>query len=444
VKPSLLATGLVGLCIVGLWFAGGGTQPLPTANADDAPRVGSPRAHENLTVYFVHGSDAVQGAKLLSLPEALERELAVVHETSDVNLLAVENKSDEYELFIQSGDIVKGGKQDRMVRNDMLLPPKSGVVPLPAHCVEQGRWTNRGTEDARRFKSSTKCAVGNDMKIANFSGQQPAVWQSVGENQTKLNAGLNNRTNVQAAASPTSFQLSLESPELQKKVAEYEAALRAAGEERDDIIGVVFAVNGNVTSADAYGSNAIFRKAWPKLLNSAATEAVAERTDKPTAAAPSARAVEIFLASAAQPEPGPQMTVIDQSGRMTPNGLVSVQYQTPGTSNEPDRVGRVIIEGNEVTRDRVIPNQVDLRSFHANPAPNPPAQQVEASGEQIGVNFANAQPPLFNPVERPAPPANPNGNRLVTNANVNPSSLMVESRDPTRQNAVIHRTYIKK
>ena len=41
------------------------------------------------------------------------------------------------------------------------------------------------------------------------------------------------------------------------------------------------------------------------------------------------------------------------------------------------------------------------------------------------------------------PPVNPNGNRLITNSNVNPSSLMVESRDPTRQNAVIHRTYIK-
>src|SRR5204863_219605 len=155
-------------------------------------------------------------AKVLSLPEALERELAVVHETSDVNLLAVENKSGEYELFIQSGDIVKGGRQDRMVQHDMLLPPKSGVVPLPAHCVEQGRWTNRGGEDARRFASSGKCAVGNDMKIANFSGQQPAVWQSVGTNQGKINANLNG-ANVQAAASPTSFQLSLESPELQKK-----------------------------------------------------------------------------------------------------------------------------------------------------------------------------------------------------------------------------------
>ena len=207
--------GLLG-CHRWLWFFGGGTQPLPTANADDTPRVGSPVAHENLTVYFVHGSDTVASAKILSLSEALDRNLAVVHETSDVNMLAVENKSDEYELFIQSGDIVKGGKQDRMVQLDMLLPPKSGVVPLPAHCVEQGRWTGRGSEDSKAFKSSNNCAVGNDIKIANFSGQQPAVWKKVEQQQAKLNESFKGSANVQAAASPTSFQLSLESPDLQR------------------------------------------------------------------------------------------------------------------------------------------------------------------------------------------------------------------------------------
>src|SRR5262245_43970025 len=164
VKSSLLASGLLGLTIVGLWFVGGGTQPLPAAQADDSPRVGQPLTHENLSVYFLHGTDTMPpGTKVMSLPEALERDLAVVHETSDVNMLAVENKSEDCELFIQSGDIVKGGKQDRMAQRDMLLPPKSGVIPLPAHCVEQGRWTGRGSEDSQRFKSSTKCAVGNEM-----------------------------------------------------------------------------------------------------------------------------------------------------------------------------------------------------------------------------------------------------------------------------------------
>ena len=127
---SIRAAGLVGLALVGLWYVGGGAK-LPAVEA--AQRVAEPLAHANLTVYFVHGPDAVPGARVMTLQEALERELAVVHETGNVNTLAVENRSPDTELFVQSGDIVKGGRQDRIAATDMLLPPNSGLVPLPAH-----------------------------------------------------------------------------------------------------------------------------------------------------------------------------------------------------------------------------------------------------------------------------------------------------------------------
>jgi hypothetical protein len=277
-KSSRFAIALVGIAIVGLWYFAGGTTPLPASRAAEAQqRVTAPITHENLTVYFVHGPDAITDVKVMSLQEALERELAVVHETSNVNTLAIENLSPEYELFVQSGDIVKGGKQDRMVQFDMLLPPKSGVVPLPAHCVEQGRWTGRGSEDAKQFSSSAKCAAGKELKYANASGVQSEVWEKVKRNQERLNENL--KVKVNAEESPTSFQLTLESAALEAKVASYEAALKAAGENRENVIGVVFVVNGQVTGAEVYGSNALFRKAWPKLLNSAAVEAVADRTD---------------------------------------------------------------------------------------------------------------------------------------------------------------------
>ena len=42
-------------------------------------------------------------------------------------------------------------------------------------------------------------------------------------------------------------------------------------------------------------------------------------------------------------------------------GLVRVHYVMQGDRGEPDRVGRVIIEGNTVTQDRVILNQLGLR-----------------------------------------------------------------------------------
>jgi hypothetical protein len=307
VKSSRLALGVVSLVLVGLWYFAGGAQPLPVARAtDDGPRVADPHTHANLAVYFIHGGDAVADAKVLTLQEALECNLAVVHETGTVNTLAVENLSPDHELFVQSGDLVKGGKQDRMVRTDVLLPPRSGRVPLSAHCVEQGRWTNRGSEDARQFASSAHRAVGKEMKLANHGGRQAEVWQSVAGNQGKLTAQLSTRVN--ADQSPTSFQLTLEAPQLEARVKEYEAALAAAGASPGDIIGAVLVVNGQVTSADVYGTNVLFRKAWPKLLNAAAVEAVRDRTDGAATAPPSARAIERYLARADDPEPEPQPT----------------------------------------------------------------------------------------------------------------------------------------
>ncbi len=42
-------------------------------------------------------------------------------------------------------------------------------------------------------------------------------------------------------------------------------------------------------------------------------------------------------------------------------GVVQVQYNVLNDRGTPDRVGRIIIEGNEITRQRVIYNQLDLR-----------------------------------------------------------------------------------
>ncbi|MBO0724298.1 MAG: hypothetical protein J2P52_01755 [Blastocatellia bacterium] len=45
---------------------------------------------------------------------------------------------------------------------------------------------------------------------------------------------------------------------------------------KHDVIGFVFAINGQINSADVYSSNALFVKLWPKMLEASAIEAVAE------------------------------------------------------------------------------------------------------------------------------------------------------------------------
>jgi hypothetical protein len=260
--------------------------------------VSPPITHDNLTVFLLHGPDVLPGQTILTLQEALAEKKAVVHETEQVNELSVENTSPDTLLFIQSGDIVKGGKQDRAIAFDMLLPPKSGRVAIGSFCVEHGRWRQRGMEGQASFQSSTDTVTGRDLKVAvNASRSQAEVWQKVAETQDKLSK--NTGKPVNAATSPSSLQLALEDKDLNNKLAGYEEALSAAIEGKTDVIGVALCVNGKVTGAEVYGSAALFRKLWPKLVKSAATEALAERDDKRKFEPAKANAVEAFLADAA-------------------------------------------------------------------------------------------------------------------------------------------------
>src|SRR5258706_1448754 len=85
-------------------------------------RISGPYTHENLSIYLIHGKGA--GKQYVTLKEAMESRKVIVYETKSVNELAVENVSGE-PVFINGGDIVKGGQQDRVLTNDFVLPPKS-------------------------------------------------------------------------------------------------------------------------------------------------------------------------------------------------------------------------------------------------------------------------------------------------------------------------------
>jgi hypothetical protein len=280
-------------CILSLLLVGTG------ALAQDAPRhrVAAPLQHANLTVFLIHGADEAEHSNVLTLQEAMARRILVVHETSNVNQLALENTSAEHEVFIQSGDIVKGGKQDRMLSVDLIVPPKSGSVPVEAFCVEAGRWSPRSGENASQFSSSNERIVSKDLKLAaNRARSQDEVWKKVAEVQGKLSGNV--RSDVAAPASRTSLQLSLEHGEVAASVDDYVKALSGAIDGQSDVIGYAFAINGRINSADIYGSHALFASLWPKLLKASATEALAETGGTGPAAKLSVADVEAFLARA--------------------------------------------------------------------------------------------------------------------------------------------------
>jgi hypothetical protein len=274
-------------------FAGGWGGRAGQRPEQDDYRLEGPFTHGNLSVFLIHGKDKIKGATFITLQEALIQKKVIVRETREVNELSIENISGE-EVYVQSGDIVKGGQQDRMMAVDLILPPRSGKIPISAFCVENGRWNQRGSEAVTTFNSSANVVASREVKLAaKMKESQGEVWKEVSVAQDKLSA--NTGANVRADASPTSFQLALENKDVQANADSYVQALDNLLDGRTDVIGYVFAINGKINSADVYASSALFKKLWPKLLKASAIEAVAELRGGQKFDAPKPAEVQGFL-----------------------------------------------------------------------------------------------------------------------------------------------------
>src|ERR1700722_5290121 len=91
--------------------------------------VSGPFTHRNLQIFLVHGDTQLENRRYATLSEAMEKGYVTVKETGKVNELSIENSSKNVTVFLNAGDIVKGGRQDRTIRDDVVLAPESGYVP---------------------------------------------------------------------------------------------------------------------------------------------------------------------------------------------------------------------------------------------------------------------------------------------------------------------------
>ena len=343
--------------MVGAGQLGGGLW-LPAAAAPPS-RVVEPITHTNLSVFFLRGT-SVPGPVPLTLAEALAKGSVTIDETGNVNQLQVENKGLE-DVFIQAGDIVKGGQQDRVLTVSLLLAANSGRLPIGAFCVEQGRWSARGKEDVKQFRSADKSVPSREAKLAMLApakpipqpslsapsgvsqgqpsrnqlrglgqsetgGRQGEVWANVGRIQEKLSSNL--KAKVASGLSASSLQLSLENETLAAARADYIKALSGALGADPEIVGVVFAINGRIASAEVYPSSGLFVKMWPKLLEAAATEAIAEKDGKAVADLPSVTAVAQFLDVADNGKSEPDVALAPGLARRTVDAPTSLAVAT--------------------------------------------------------------------------------------------------------------------
>ncbi|MBI3855831.1 MAG: hypothetical protein HY293_09095 [Planctomycetes bacterium] len=252
-------------------------------------RVSGPYTFANLGIFLLHDPGVARnGPDYLILEEALQAKTLLVTEKGDagqVNTLEVQNSGDR-PVFLQAGDTVKGGKQDRTIAVDLVLPPRSGKQDVAAFCVEPGRWSGRpgtGAEGGARYANVFGAAgapvATREQKLAvKLAQNQSKVWEEGRKVNRDLAGKAPSDDSRSGSAGNESYVLAAEKPAVETRIQAYVDALLKVVQGREDAVGMACAVNGEATTLELYSDPGLFRKLWPKLLRSASLEALSKET----------------------------------------------------------------------------------------------------------------------------------------------------------------------
>jgi hypothetical protein len=226
-----------------------------------------------------------------------------------VNTLVLVNNS-KRPLLLLAGEIVTGGKQDRVIAKDRIVPAGADPIDLSVFCIEHGRWT----ESSAKFGTTAKSSAGSFMvqptvrQQAMVSKDQQQVWNSVsGAISTMAVAaaphGVPGATAGTASGGPissvhgvvptwgtsidgrvalgtTSYAKAMQTQAVSAKVDEETAGLVKSREEalatlrQEHAVGVVVAVRGEVIWADIFSDTELLTRYWSKLVRSYAAESL--------------------------------------------------------------------------------------------------------------------------------------------------------------------------
>jgi hypothetical protein len=277
----------------------------------------APVTYKNLTIFPVRGADLAGSGDYITLDEGTKAGTVLITEKgaqqaavrrgqgrghvyasngtpvqqevsynsgASVNELALVNRSGK-KLMLLAGEVIVGGKQDRIVQEDRVIPPVSVPVALNVFCVEHGRWTPRetsynggGAAPARvaapvvanapeKFDSLNAVAHPKLRGAAQDKKEQSAVWDEVSKNNEKLGTKTGTDTYQEVYAN--------------KKVAgQLDDYVRTLEREvlQPGVVGVVVARNGRAVWADVFASQRLFASYWPKLLKSYVVDAIGDYT----------------------------------------------------------------------------------------------------------------------------------------------------------------------
>ena len=275
-----------------------------------ADKVLAPIGRGNLTIFPVVADRSHDTRNFLTLDEGLRSGEVVVSEAggfrplirgrqryvpdgAQVNRLVLMNDS-ERPLILLAGEIVTGGKQDRVVGKDRIVPPKSDPIDLAVFCVEPGRWVAT-KQDFGSFH--TQMAQPSVRRSAMADKDQQKVWSEVHSSAAAMAAAASPLA-ARAIESTSSYARVMSNEEVKQRVdavavpleQSYQGVMREL--RNSNAVGVVVAVNDQIIWADIFASTALLEKYWPKLIRSYAAEALTRPT---TYGRPDVRAAQAFL-----------------------------------------------------------------------------------------------------------------------------------------------------
>ena len=309
---AALIGGLLGITTLGgLAFVGSapGSPAAPPSRSESDWRLLDPVTYENISVFPVVSSFSQDTGAFLTLEEGLATgDVAVREQGSEsmvrgrdgrlvyipqsgsgatVNQLVLINRS-KRPLLLLAGELVSGGKQDRVIGKDRIIPAGAPPLPLDVFCVEHGRWTG-----SAQFAAANTIVHPSVREKAAVDQKQTEVWDAV-------------RSGTTLRASPAAPSARVTARDIQGAIASngrteaYEQIYqsRAVGVSIDDfvnevqrrfsqatsglknerVVGVVVAYGGEVAWSDIFASGDLFDHYWRKLLRSYAVEALTRPT----------------------------------------------------------------------------------------------------------------------------------------------------------------------
>ena len=284
------------------------TEPGTTPGTEERWRLAKPITYENLAIFPIVAAQDFDTSGFETLDEALASGDAIVSEQggaiqrtrdgraqpsysgAQVNQLVLVNRG-KRPLLLLAGEVVSGGKQDRIIGKDRIVPIGAPPLPLDVFCVEHGRWTS-GTDKFAAAKTMVHPSVREKAAVEQDQGQ---VWAAVsGQTAPASRAGTSSTvteaapmissealSSVIASSAPTqSYRQIYQSRAVGDSVESFAEEIERrfnrekSGMKGERIVGVVVAYGGEIAWSDAFASSELFESYWPKLLRSYVVEAL--------------------------------------------------------------------------------------------------------------------------------------------------------------------------